>query len=56
MKIRQLEKKLSQSGYQKVRNGKGSHRIFKHPITHHTISLSGKKSDKAQPYQLKLIK
>ena len=28
MKIYQLEKKLKQSGYQRIRNGKGSHRII----------------------------
>ena len=56
MKIYQLEKELKQSGYQKIRNGKGSHRIYRHLQTCHTISLCGKKNRDVKPYQLKFIK
>ena len=55
MKIRLLERELLKSGYQRIRNGKGSHRIYRHLQTSHTISISGKKSSDVKPYQLKLI-
>ncbi len=56
MKIRLLEKELKKSGYQRIRNGKGSHRIFKNPETCQIISLSGKKGKDVKPYQIKFIK
>ena len=56
MKIRLLEKELEKSGYHFVRNGKGSHRIFKHKQTQHTISVSGRKKGDTKPYQLKFLR
>ena len=56
MKIRLLEKELLKSGYRFHRNGKGSHRIYRHSQTRHTISVSGKRGKDAQLYQLKFLR
>ena len=56
MKIRLLEKELKKSGYQRIRNGKGSHRIYRHLQTCQTIAISGRKGKDVKPYQLKFIK
>ena len=56
MKIRLLERELEKSGYQLVRYGKGSHRIYRHSQTRHTVSVSGKRGKDAQLYQLKLLR
>ena len=50
------QKKLEKSGYHFVRNGQGSHRIFKHEQTHQRSSVSGKKGSEEQPYQLKVLR
>ncbi len=56
MKIRLLEKELEKSGYRFHRNGKGSHRIYRHLQTNHSISVSGKKRGHVKPYQLKFLR
>lgn len=54
IKVRLLEKELERSGYQLLpKRGKGNHRIYENPLTHHTISVSGKKGNDVKPYQLK---
>lgn len=53
-KIRELIKELQKAGF-KDRGGKGSHRNFIHEKGV-VLTLSGKLSDDAKPYQEKLIK
>ena len=52
-KIRDLIAALERAGF-KDRGGKGSHRNFKHPSGVH-ITISGKSSDDAKPYQEKSL-
>jgi predicted RNA binding protein YcfA (HicA-like mRNA interferase family) len=53
-KIRELIKILEKAGFSN-RGGKGSHRNFLHPKGI-AITISGKISDNAKPYQEKLVK
>jgi predicted RNA binding protein YcfA (HicA-like mRNA interferase family) len=53
-KIRELLTELEKNGFVN-RGGKGSHRNYEHPYGHR-ITVSGKLSDDAKPYQEKLVK
>ena len=53
-KIRVLIKELEKAGFVN-RGGKGSHRNFLHP-SGIILTLSGKLSEDAKPYQEKLVK
>ena len=53
-KIRFLIKELEKAGFVN-RDGKGSHRNYLHP-SGVVLTLSGKLSDDAKPYQEKLVK
>ncbi len=53
-KIRELENDLRQAGFT-ARPGKGSHRVWKHPLVPGRITMSGKGGDDAQPYQEKEV-
>ena len=52
-KIRNLIEDLKRAGFI-VRGGKGSHRNFRHDSGVH-ITVSGKPSDDAKPYQEKAV-
>jgi predicted RNA binding protein YcfA (HicA-like mRNA interferase family) len=53
-KIRDLISQLEQAGF-RDRGGKGSHRNFVHPDLIKPITISGKMSDDAKPYQIKAV-
>jgi len=53
-KIRDLIKQLTENGFEN-RGGKGSHRNYKHPKGP-KITISGKTSYDAKPYQIKDVK
>ena len=53
-KVRQLIKDLEDAGFVN-RGGKGSHRNYLHSIGV-VVTISGKLSDDAKPYQEKLVK
>lgn len=56
-KIRELKKMLLQAGFElEKKRGKGSHTIWKHPKYRGSITISGKDSKDAQPYQEKDVK
>lgn len=56
MKIRLLEKKLKELGYQlKRKRGKGNHRIYFNPLSRKTILISGNQQNDAKYYQLKFL-
>ena len=54
-KIRDLIRSLERAGFKKL-GGKGSHRNYKHPNVEKPLTLSGKPSADAKPYQVKLVK
>ena len=54
-KIRELKKMLQKAGFQQV-PGKGSHTNWIHPLYSGKITISGKDSKDAQPYQEKDVK
>jgi predicted RNA binding protein YcfA (HicA-like mRNA interferase family) len=49
-KIRVLVRNLKRAGFEN-RGGKGSHRNFLHPLSGARVTISGKDSDDAKPYQ-----
>jgi len=51
-KVRELIAVLLSAGFVD-RGGKGSHRNFRHPVTHTRITLSGRPGDDAKPYQVR---
>jgi predicted RNA binding protein YcfA (HicA-like mRNA interferase family) len=53
-KIRELIKDLEKADFVN-RGGKGNHRNFLHP-SGAVLTISGKRSDDAKPYQEKLVK
>lgn len=53
-KIRQLIKDLEKAGFTN-RGGKGSHRNFLH-VKGIALTISGKLSDDAKPYQEKIVR
>lgn len=53
-KIRELKRKLRQAGFQEV-PGKGSHTNWIHPRYPGKITVSGKDSADAKPYQEKEV-
>jgi predicted RNA binding protein YcfA (HicA-like mRNA interferase family) len=53
-KIRELKRKLRQAGFQEV-PGKGSHTNWMHPLYPGKITVSGKDSTDAKPYQEKEV-
>ncbi|MBD2229970.1 type II toxin-antitoxin system HicA family toxin [Phormidium tenue] len=53
-KIRELKRKLRQAGFQEV-PGKGSHTNWTHPLYPGKITVSGKDSADAKPYQEKEV-
>lgn len=56
-KIRELKRMLLRSGFElEKKRGKGSHTIWKHSLYEGSITLSGKDSKDAQPYQEKDVK
>ncbi len=54
-KIRELIAELERAGF-RDRGGKGSHRIFVHPIRGGHVVLSGHSGGDAQAYQEKQVK
>lgn len=51
-KIRQLKADLRQAGYVPYpKKGKGSHVVWEHPDVAGAVTLSGKDSDDAKPFQ-----
>jgi predicted RNA binding protein YcfA (HicA-like mRNA interferase family) len=54
-KIRELIADLEAAGFEN-RGGKGSHRNFRHPSAKRRVTLSGKSSDDAKPYQVREVK
>ena len=54
-KVKQLIKDLERAGFVN-RGGKGSHRNFVHPEVTKPITISGKLSDDALPYQERDVK
>jgi predicted RNA binding protein YcfA (HicA-like mRNA interferase family) len=53
-KIRELKRKLRQAGFQEV-PGKGSHTNWMYPLYPGKITVSGKDSTDAKPYQEKEV-
>lgn len=54
-KIRELITELEQAGFRN-RGGKGSHRNYVHPHLSKPITISGKLSDDAKPYQIRAVR
>ena len=55
-KIRELKKMLRQAGFTQLSGrGKGSHTIWMHPNCNDNVTLSGKDSNDAKPYQEKEV-
>ncbi|MBA3480684.1 MAG: type II toxin-antitoxin system HicA family toxin [Pirellulales bacterium] len=48
MKVREILRKLSDDGWQKVRQ-RGSHRQFQHPTKPGTVTVAGKPGDELHP-------
>ena len=56
MKIRTLKSSLSKSGFVLLKGrGKGSHTIWRHKTNHINIVCSGKDSNDAKYYQIKVL-
>ncbi len=56
-KVRQLVQALLEAGFYEIPGrGKGSHRIFTHPDYPGAVTLSGKLSDDAKPYQERQVR
>jgi predicted RNA binding protein YcfA (HicA-like mRNA interferase family) len=55
-KIRELLRDLKGAGFQEISGGKGSHRKLVHPRYRGAVTLSGKLSDDAKPYQEKQVR
>jgi predicted RNA binding protein YcfA (HicA-like mRNA interferase family) len=55
IKIRELIADLEKAGFIN-RGGKGSHRNFTHPCCSMPITISGKPSDDAKPYQERAVR
>lgn len=53
-KIKDLVTRLRRVGFVD-RGGKGSHRNFVHPALRFPVTISGKSSDDAKPYQIKAV-
>ena len=54
-KVRDLIEELEQAGFVN-RGGKGSHRNFVHPHVSRPVTLSGKPSEDAKPYQVRAVR
>lgn len=54
-KIRELLQDLNAAGFHQIPGGKGSHRKLVHPRYRGAVTLSGKLSDDAKPYQEKQV-
>ncbi len=54
-KIRELIGELERIGF-KNRGGRGSHRNFVHPRLSKPITISGRLSDDAKPYQIRAVR
>ena len=54
-KLKELIQDLKKAGFVD-RGGKGSHRNFVHPKVSQNVTLSGKPSADALPYQIKAVK
>ena len=48
MKVREILRKLSDDGWQKMRQ-RGSHRQFQHPTKPGTVTVAGKPGDELHP-------
>ncbi len=56
-KIRELKKMLQKAGFeQEPKRGKSSHTVWKHLLYKGSLTLSGKDSKDAQPYQEQEVK
>jgi len=55
-KIRELIRDLNDAGFNQIPGGKGSHRKFVHQRFSGAVTISGKSSGDAKPYQEKQIK
>lgn len=54
-KIRDLIAELEAAGFVN-RGGKGSHRNFVHLVRRKRVTISGKLTDDAKPYQIKAVR
>ncbi len=54
-KIRDLIPQLESAGFVD-RGGRGSHRNFVHPVMRKPVTISGKMSDDAEPYQIRAVR
>jgi len=56
-KIRELITNLKKAGFYEIYGaGKGSHRKYTHAVYYGAVTISGKLSDDAKPYQEKQVK
>jgi predicted RNA binding protein YcfA (HicA-like mRNA interferase family) len=55
-KIRELLRDLKAAGFQEISGGKGSHRKLVHLRYRGAVTLSGKLSEDAKPYQEKQVR
>lgn len=54
-KIRELIAQLERNGFSN-RGGKGSHRVYEHPLCTKIVTVSGKEGNDAKHYQIKEVK
>ncbi len=54
-KVKALIDELERNGFSE-RGGKGSHRNYSHPLCSKIVTISGKKGDDAQRYQINQVK
>lgn len=54
-KIRELIAQLERNGFSN-QGGKGSHRVYKHPLCPKVVTVSGKEGSDAKRYQIKEVK
>jgi predicted RNA binding protein YcfA (HicA-like mRNA interferase family) len=54
-KIRELIAELEQAGFVN-QGGKGSHRVFRHPVASKRVTLSGTPGDDAKQYQVREVR
>ena len=55
-KIRELLQDLNTAGFSQIPDGKGAHRKLVHPRYRGAVTLSGKLTDDAKPYQEKQVR
>lgn len=55
-KVKELVRDLLNADFRLIRGGKGSHRKFTHDRYAGAVTISGKDSDDAKPYQERQVK